>query len=122
MGGNGSFASGTTRYEEGRRWKTVKMLSNGIKVLELKKGGASVKLPEESHTPNSVYAIYYANGKGLKALAKYGSDGKKLYEIHTIDHKGLGSHFHTWKDGKPEDPRPITKAMEKLIKITMESK
>lgn len=122
MGGNGSFASGSTRNEEGRRWKTINVLFNGAKVLELKKSSDSVKLPEESHTPNSIYAIYYANGKGLKEIAEYGSDGKKLYEIHTVDHKGLGTHYHTWKDGKPGDPQPITAAMEKLLKEILDNK
>lgn len=34
-------------------------------------------------------------------LAKYDGNGKKIWEIHTTDHKGLGAHFHLWEDGKP---------------------
>ena len=52
MGANGSFANGSTATENGRRWQTVHVLKDGTKVIELKKKGA-VKLPEESHSPNS---------------------------------------------------------------------
>jgi hypothetical protein len=40
------------------------------------------------------------------------------WEIHTTDHKGLGAHYHKWKDGKPldEEPHPLTPAMKKLLK------
>ena len=33
-------------------------------------------------------------------------------------HKGLGAHYHKWKDGKPldEEPHPLTPAMKKLLK------
>lgn len=46
-----------------------------------------------------------------------GADGKKIWEIHTTDHKGLGPHYHKWKDGKPldEEPHPLTPAMKKLL-------
>lgn len=116
MGANGSFASGATSTEEGRRWQTILVLSDGTKVIELKKKG-SIKLPEESHTPNSVYAIFNKDGKGVKGIAKYGDDGKKLWEIHTTDHHHMGAHFHYWKDGKPveEEPHRLTSAMQKLL-------
>ena len=79
MGANGSYAKGSTNDESGRRWKTIAVLKDGTKVIELKAKGP-VKLPEESHTPNSVYAIFSKDGSGVKAIAKYGDDGKKLYE------------------------------------------
>ena len=115
MGGNGSFARKTTASEAGRRWKTVTITSSGIKILELKDPKSSLKLPEESHSPNSVYAIFNKSGKGVKAIAKYDADGKKIFEIHTTDHDGLGAHFHPWKDGHPLDAQPLTKSMKKLI-------
>ena len=117
MGANGSFANGSTATESGRRWQTVHILKDGTKVIELKKKGA-VKLPEESHSPNSTYAIFNQDGSGVKAIAKYGADGKKIWEIHTTDHKGIGPHYHKWKDGKPldEEPHPLTPAMKKLLK------
>jgi hypothetical protein len=117
MGANGSFANGSIATENGRRWQTVHVLKDGTKVIELKKKGA-VKLPEESHSPNTTYAIFNKDGSGVKAIAKYGADGKKLWEIHTTDHKGLGAHYHKWKDGKPldEEPHPLTPAMKKLHK------
>lgn len=118
MGGNGSFANGSTALESGRRWKTIAVLSNGTKVIELKTKGGAIKLPEESHSPNSVYAIFNKDGSGVKSIAQYGSDGKKLYEIHTTDHKGMGTHVHYWKDGKllDEEPHKLTPAMKKLLK------
>ena len=40
------------------------------------------------------------------------------WEVHTTDHKGLGPHYHKWKDGKPlnEEPHKLTPAMKKLLK------
>lgn len=117
MGANGSFANGSTALEKDRRWKTILVLKDGTKIIELKNKKGAVKLPEESHSPNSTYAIFNKEGKGVKAIAKYGSDGKKIWEIHTTDHKGFGAHYHKWKDGKPldEEPHPLTPAMKKLL-------
>ena len=115
MGGNGSFALGTTQSEAGRRWKTIMVTPSGIKVLELKNTKDSISLPEESHTPNSIYAVFNKGGKGLKGVAKYGDEGKKLFEIHTTDHKGLGAHYHPWKDGHPLDAKPLTEKLKKLL-------
>lgn len=115
MGGNGSFAKGSTAAEEGRRWKTVLVLPNGAKVIELKNPLSNHKAPEESHSPNSVYVMFNKNGKGIKSISKYGSDGKKIYEIHTVDHKGLGVHFHLWKDGRPGDATPLTDSLKKEL-------
>ena len=61
MGANGSFANGWTATESGRRWQTVHVLNNGTKVIELKNKKGAVKLPEESHSPNSIYAIFNKN-------------------------------------------------------------
>ncbi len=115
MGGNGSFARKSTASEAGRRWKTVAITSSGIKIIELKNPNDSYSLPVESHSPNTIYSIFNKNGSGVKAIAKYGSDGKKLWEIHTTDHKGLGVHYHPWSDGHPQYAKPITQAMKKII-------
>lgn len=115
MGANGSFASGTTATEEGRLWKTVAVLSNGFKVIELKNPKSNHKAPEESHSPNSVYVMFNKDGGGIKSISKYGADGKKDYEIHTVDHKGLGPHYHKWHDGKPDVPKSLTASMRKIL-------
>lgn len=115
MGGNGSFANGSTATEEGRRWKTVAVLPNGVKVIELKNPKANHKAPEESHTPNSVYVMFNKDGNGIKSISQYGSDGKKEFEIHTVDHKGLGTHYHPWKDGRPGEAAPLTDKLKKLL-------
>ena len=115
MGANGSFASGATASESGRRWKTVAVLSNGFKVIELKDKNAQHKAPEESHSPNSVYVMFNKNGKGIKSISFFGSDGKKDYEIHTTPHKKLGAHYHKWTNGKPGEAIPLTSSMKKIL-------
>lgn len=99
MGGNGSFFSGITNFEENRRYKTILSIGDNIKILETKNPRLSLKLPEESHTLGRIYATFYRNGKGLKEIAEYGPDGKRINSIHIVDHNGLGSHWHPWKNG-----------------------
>ena len=117
MGGNGSFLSGITNFENGRMYKTVYSIGDNIKVLETKNPKKSLKLPEEGHTPNRTYATFYRNGKGLKEIAQYGPDGKRINSIHIQDHKGLGAHWHPWTSGGQvkKDARPLTNEMRKLI-------
>lgn len=115
MGANGSFANGTTSTEEDRRWKTVAVTESGIKIIEMKNPKSSLKLPEESHSPNSIYAVFNKGGNGLKGISKYGPDGKKLFEIHTTDHHGLGLHYHAWKDGHPLEAKPLTQSMKNMV-------
>lgn len=119
MGTNGSFASGSTNIEEGRYWKTLYITPSGIEFIELKVKGKPYKLPEESHSLNATYAMWNKPDKDgrvtLKAIARYGSDGKKLIEIHTTDHKGLGAHYHHWKDGRPIDSCPLTPQLKILL-------
>ena len=117
MGAVGSFERGTANTEAGRNYKTIYSIGDIIKVLELKNPKKGVKLPEESHTPNRIYATFYKDGHDVKAIAKYGLDGKKLFEIHTIDHKGLGAHYHVWKDGKPIEVHSLTLEMKSLLDI-----
>lgn len=115
MGGNGSLAKGSTATEEGRRWKTAFILSNGAKVIELKDSKANHKAPEESHTPNSVYVMFNKDGNGIKSISKYGNDGKKDFEIHTIDHKGLGTHYHPWNNGRAGEATSLTDSIKKML-------
>lgn len=98
-------------------YKTVFSIGDNIKILETKNPKVDVKLPEESHTPNRTYATFYRNGKGLKEIARYGPDGKKIDEIHIVDHKGLGPHYHKWANGKAieGEPHTLTTEMKKLV-------
>lgn len=114
MGANGSFASGSTNSELGRNYKTIGTVGS-IQVVTPKNPKAGVKLPEESHMPNRVYATFYKDGHDVKAIAKYGPDGKKIWEMHTIDHKNLGPHYHDWKDGSPVSDKPLTKEMLDIL-------
>lgn len=75
--------------------------SEKFRLFKKKNAKESVKLPEESHTPNRIYAIFNKNGNDVQAIAKYGPDGKKLWEIHTNDHHGIKPHYHPWQDGHP---------------------
>lgn len=117
MGANGSHASGVLNTESGRQYRTIFTIGDNIKVLEQKASNKGGKLPEESHTPNRIYVSLMANGKDVKAIAKYGNDGKKIYEIHTVDHKGLSPHYHFWENGKPKEAMyPLTSEMNNLLK------
>lgn len=140
MGGNGSKGKGDLENPEKRSYRTneIFQISNNIVVVEAKNKKAKVKLPEESHTPNRVYVAVnkpatekigkndpYA-GK-LKSFAEYGSDCKKLYEVH-VDHihAGMSEHYHPWEDGHPvkigngkngsNAAFPLTENMKKLLK------
>lgn len=116
MGANGSHASGVLNTEEGRTYKTMFTMGDNIKVLEPKNPNRKGKLPEESHTPNRIYVSFMANGQDVKEIAKYGNDGKKVWCIHTIDHKGISPHYHNWLDGHQlKDAFALTADMKKLL-------
>ena len=100
MGANGSFALGLTNSEAGRNWHTIGVVGE-VKVIKKKNPKDSNKLPEESHGGIRIYAIFEKDGSDVKAIAKYGADGLKLWEIHTTDHDKLGEHYHPWKNGRP---------------------
>lgn len=115
MGGNGSYASGSTNSEAGRAYKTVGSIGN-IQIVEKKNPKDSSSLPEESHTPNRIYAEIRKDGKDVGKIAKYGPDGKKIWEIHTTPHHDLDAHYHEWKDGHPVgEPKPLTPEMKKIL-------
>lgn len=116
MGGNGSYASGSTNSEAGRTYKTVGSIGD-IHILEKKNPKASHSLPEESHTPGRIYAEIRGDGNDVGKIAKYGPDGKKIWEIHTTPHHDLNDHYHDWKDGRPIGaPKPLTKELKDILK------
>ena len=117
MGANGSHASGVLNTEEGRAYKTL-FKTGDIVYLDQKNPKQSGKLPEESHTPNRIYVAFLKNGKDIKDVSLYGSDGKKFLQIHTQPHHGLAPHYHIWENGKPlVGDLPLTPYMKKLLKI-----
>lgn len=116
MGANGSHASGVLNTEEGRTYKTMFTIEDNIKVLEPKNPNRKGKLPEESRTPNRIYVSFMANGEDIKEIAKYGDDGKKVWSIHTLSHKGITPHYHNWSGGaQQKDAFPLTSDMKKLL-------
>lgn len=117
MGGNGSHASGFLEKEDNREYRTIFTIGDNIKVLEQKNPKKGGKLPEESRTPNRIYVSLYANGTDVKAIAQYDENGKKIYEIHTADHKGIKPHYHEWKDGQQvKGAHHLTPEMKQLLK------
>ena len=109
MGANGSKSLGITETEEGRRWKTIEVLPNGVKIIEFKNPKTPTKMPEESHSPNAIYGMMFKKGNGLKSISIYDSDCLKILEIHNEDHHGTGPHYHLWKNGEPiGNPIPIS--------------
>lgn len=101
MGANGSHANGSLESELGRNWKTTDTVGE-IQIVQKKKSKESVKLPEESHTPNRIYAIFNKNGEDVHSIAKYGPDGKKIWEIHVNNHNGIQPHYHPCEEGRPK--------------------
>lgn len=113
MGANGSKAKEILENPKNWQYRTALDISDNIKVIEANNKNANVKLPEESHTPNRIYVAINkpaTDKKGLndpyagkfKSIAVYGSDCKKLFEIH-VDHShdGMHEHYHPWVDGSP---------------------
>lgn len=120
MGGNGSYASGVTNTEAGRHYITIATIGD-IQILEKKNRNDSCGLPEESHTPNRIYAEFRDDGSDVGKIAVYGQDCKKLYEIHTTDHKNLHEHYHKWSNGGPiGTPKPLTSEMLELLQKVRE--
>ena len=116
MGANGSRASGTLETEAGRAYKTIFKMGDNIIVLEQKDPKKKGKLPEESHTPNRIYVSFMADGKDVKEIAKYDKDGKKVWAIHTNNHKGIQPHYHVWEGGKQlKDGYPLSDEMKQLL-------
>lgn len=122
MGANGSHAVGSTNSEAGRNWKTVGTVG-AIQIIQKKNPKDSNKLPEESHTSNRTYAIFEKDGSDVKAIARYGPDGKKIWEIHTTDHDNIGEHYHLWENGSPiQNEASKGKPRNKAYSLTDEMK
>ena len=118
MGGNGSFFSGVLNSEAGRAYETVYRIDDNTLVLEQKDKHKGIKLPEESHTPNRYYVVFRKDGKDVKSIAKYGADGKKIWEIHTNEHNGIKPHFHYWYGtGQEEKGHPLTSEMCDILNL-----
>lgn len=139
MGANGSKARGILETPAGRTYHTVISITDNIKVIESNNKNLNVKLPEESHTTNRIYVVVNkpaTDNKGkndpyagkLKSIGVYGSDCKKLFEIH-VDHAhdGMTIHYHPWENGhpvktgngknSPNVAHPLTPDMKKLLEI-----
>ncbi len=101
VGANGSHINGSLESELGRKWHTTGTVGD-IQIVQKKNFKESAKLPEESHTPNRIYAVFNKKGNDVQAIAKYGPDGKKIWEIHTRDHNDLGPHYHPCENGHPK--------------------
>lgn len=122
MGANGSHASGVLESIENRKYYTLFKMADNVIVLGQKSANKSGKLPEESHTPNRVYVSFMADGSDVKEIAQYGDDGKKLYAIHTLEHRNryskecISPHYHIWKNGsQSKEGYPLTKEMQQLL-------
>lgn len=118
MGGNGSFIARTTDSENVREFRTIYAIDENIKILERKNSKLGLKLPQESHSPNRVYAIFRKDGLDVKEIAVYDEHGMRLYTIHTQGHKGLAEHYHIWKNGHPIDNEvyALTPALQQLLR------
>lgn len=101
MGGNGSFIAHSADTEGGREYRTIYKVDDNIKIIERKNSKLALKLPQESHSPNRVYAIFRKDGLDVKEIAIYDDNGKRVYTIHTQRHKGLLEHYHVWRNGQP---------------------
>lgn len=113
MGANGNKSHGTTETEEGRRWKTIEILPNGVKIIEFKNPKTPTKMPEESHSPNAIYGMMFKKGNGLKSISMYDSNCLKILEIHNEDHHGTGPHYHYWNNGRPVgEPQSIASNLQ----------
>lgn len=132
MGNGADFFS---RDEKGRRSEYVSLeparTVNGVKGHLIKKGGDSdthTNLPYYSNTSDVYFRqnkngvcqarVYVGQKKYLDfdwSHAHTNSDGKKLFEIHTTDHHGLGLHYHAWKDGHPLEAKPLTQSMKNMV-------
>ena len=124
MGANGSHASGILKTEAGRAYKTlfiINIAGTEIVFLDQKNPKQSGKTPEESHTPNRIYATFLQNGKDIKDVSLYDFVGKKYLQIHTGDHHGVSPHYHVWENGHPlPGDHALTPHMMKILKIVQD--
>lgn len=121
MGGNGSFVRCLTNCEDGRAWRTIAQCGK-VQIIQMKDSKRMIKLPEESHTPGRIYAIFRRDGKDVKSIAQYGKNGQKIWEIHTDEHHGLQPHYHKWEDkgngkrGQANGAYKLTRRMKSILR------
>lgn len=76
------------------------------------------KSPEESNSAPRMYVTFYKNGSGVNEIAKYGSDHKKEWAIHTQPHNSKeakkkgeaidGPHIHRWVNSVAQKPEQFS--------------
>ena len=81
-------------------------------------GGKINKSPEESNSAPRMYVTFYKDGSGVNEIAKYGSDHKKEWAIHTQPHNSKkakkkgeaidGPHIHRWVNGLAQKPEQFS--------------
>lgn len=81
-------------------------------------GGNTNKSPEESNSAPRMYVTFYKDGSGVNEIAKYGSDHKKEWAIHTQPHNSKkakkkgeaidGPHIHRWVNGVAQKPEQFS--------------
>ena len=74
-------------------------------------------MPMHTHTKAKVYASRHPDGKIKEISIMNPKTGKKIMEIHTHNHKGMGMHVHHWEPGKAPrgNPSPLTKGQRKYL-------
>lgn len=81
-------------------------------------GGKINKSPEESNSAPRMYVTFYKDGSGVNEIAKYGSDHKKEWAIHTQPHNSKkakkkgeaidGPHIHRWVNSVAQKPEQFS--------------
>ena len=76
------------------------------------------KSPEESNSAPRMYVTFYKDGSGVNEIAKYGSDHKKEWAIHTQPHNSKkakkkgeaidGPHIHRWVNSVAQKPEQFS--------------
>ena len=102
-------------------WNVIRQKDNMF-VYEMKDSKAALKPPERGQVPNSFVIMYHKDSdkiQGIKSITHFNDDGVRDYEIHTTDHKGLGSHYHVFKDGKLPvgEPQSLTPELKNILDV-----
>ena len=95
MGANGQIATTGTLTEGDTQWAAIATVGRVHILQQTTKG--SLKVPRQADA-NSTIAIFRKDGKDVKAIAHYGPDKQKVWEIHTVPHGGINPHYHPWVD------------------------
>ena len=124
MGGRGA-GSGLDPYSGrngkmfryGEEYKTL-WQDGDVKYVTPRDGKQSIRVPEETRTPDRIYATIDKDNQ-VKYITYYGSDGKKAVQIDLKHkHNGLQPHAHDGKDhgeGREITPKE-TQDMDRILK------